>query len=161
VDEALRAGEDAVTYVRRLAQEKAEAVLSSNSDRLVLGADTVVVVDDEVLGQPRDAEAARRMLRLLSDRWHEVITGVALLAPGTSKKILVDHELTRVRFGSMTASDIDWYVGTGEPMDKAGAYAIQGRAALFIEEVAGDYFNIVGLPVRLVYQLASKLENRR
>ncbi len=156
IDETRRESEDAITYVKRLATEKARAVANQHASGLVLGADTIVLVDDEILGQPRDAEAARRMLKLLSGRWHEVLTGVALLrAPGNQP--IIDHETTRVRFAEMTAQEIDWYVGTGEPMDKAGAYGIQGGAAMFIEEIQGDYFNIVGLPIRLVYELASRI----
>jgi septum formation protein len=102
------------------------------------------------------------MLRLLTDRWHEVLTGVALVRAGEiveeSVRRSVAHERTRVRFGPMTEQEIDWYVRTGEPADKAGAYAVQGYAALFIERIEGDYWNVVGLPVRLVYKLANNLK---
>jgi len=157
IDESRFESEAAVPYVRRLAQTKAETVAKNQRSGLVLGADTVVLVDDEILGQPLDAEDARRMLKLLSGRWHEVLTAVALLCVGEDRSV-VDHEQTRVRFAEMSVSEIDWYVATGEPMDKAGAYAVQGRAALFIEEIQGDYFNIVGLPVRLVHKLARKIQ---
>ncbi|MFN2513635.1 MAG: nucleoside triphosphate pyrophosphatase [Pyrinomonadaceae bacterium] len=153
IDESRAESEAAVPYVRRLAQSKAEKVAKDLPSRLVLGADTVVVVNDEILGQPSDAEDARRMLKLLSGKWHDVLTAVALLRAGDDRPV-VDHETTRVRFAEMSIAEIDWYVATGEPMDKAGAYAVQGSAALFIEEIQGDYFNIVGLPVRLVYRLA-------
>lgn len=153
VDESRFESEAAVPYVRRLAQTKAETVAKDLPSGLVLGADTVVLVDEKILGQPSDAEDARRMLKLLSGRWHEVLTAVALLRAGENRSV-VDHEKTRVRFAEMSVAEIDWYVATGEPMDKAGAYAVQGSAALFIEEIQGDYFNIVGLPVRLVYKLA-------
>lgn len=153
IDESRFESEAAVPYVRRLAQAKAETVANNLPSGLVLGADTVVLIDEEILGQPRDAEDARRMLKLLSGRWHEVLTAVALLRAGESRSV-VDHEKTRVRFAEMSVAEIDWYVDTGEPMDKAGAYAVQGSAALFIEEIQGDYFNIVGLPVRLAYKLA-------
>jgi septum formation protein len=153
IDESRRQGEVAVAYVERLAREKAEAA-RAHAGRLVLGADTVVVVDDEILGKPVDEEDARRMLRLLSGRWHEVLTGVALVRGGDSVRARVAHEKSRVRFAEMSAAEINWYVQTGEPLDKAGAYAIQGRAALFIEEISGDYWNVVGLPVHLVYKLA-------
>ena len=156
IDETRRESEDAVSYVKRLAQAKAETVAERISNRgHVLGADTVVVIDGEILGQPRDDDDARRMLKLLNSKWHEVVTGVALIRGGNPPAILIDHETTRVRFCEMSAHEIDWYVSTGEPSDKAGAYAIQGRGALFIEEVQGDYFNIVGLPVRLLYELMS------
>ncbi len=153
IDETRHESEDAVSYVKRLARTKAETVARKTSAPLVLGADTVVVVDQEILGQPRDDEDARRMLRLLSGRWHEVLTGVALVRAGTPSKVLIDFATTRVRFAPLSEDEINWYVSTGEPRGKAGAYGIQGRAALFIEEIQGDYFNVVGLPVRLVNQL--------
>ncbi|MDX6611189.1 MAG: nucleoside triphosphate pyrophosphatase [Blastocatellia bacterium] len=154
IDESRQPGEEPVAYVERLAFEKADAVTAQHPSRLILGADTVVLVDDDLLGKPTDEDDARRMLRQLSGRWHEVITGVALIRSGAGDGArCVAHEQTRVRFASMTADEIDWYVGTGEPMDKAGAYAIQGNAARFIEEIKGDYLNIVGLPVRLVYRM--------
>jgi septum formation protein len=164
IDETRAPGEDAVSYVKRLAHTKAETVAKKTSQCLVLGADTVVVIGQEILGQPRDDDEARRMLKLLSGQWHEVLTGVALVPAGQSSNaegsgVVVDHETTRVLFAQLSDAEIDWYVSTGEPRGKAGAYAIQGRAALFIEEVRGDYFNIVGLPVRLVYQLLGQLES--
>jgi len=156
IDETRIESEDAVSYVKRLAQTKAETVANRiSSDALVLGADTVVVIDGEILGQPRDDQDARRMLKLLSGKRHEVLTGLALVRPGRTPRIVVNHETTRVRFCEMSAAEIDWYVATGEPSDKAGAYAIQGRGAIFIKEIQGDYFNIVGLPVRLFYELMS------
>lgn len=155
IDESAREGEGAVEYVERLACEKAEAVAEGRRSGLVLGADTVVVVGGQVLGKPADEADARRMLRLLGDRWHDVLSGVALVRAETNE-VLVAHELTRVRFASLSDEEINWYVSTGEPADKAGAYAVQGRAALFIEEIEGDYWNIVGLPIRLVYKLAQE-----
>jgi septum formation protein len=157
IDESRRKSEAALPYVRRLAQTKAETVAKELLSGLVLGADTVVLVDDEILGQPRDPEDARRMLKLLSGKWHEVLTAVSLIAAGGGQ-VVNGHEKTRVRFAEMSVAEIDWYVATGEPMDKAGAYAVQGSAALFIEEIEGDYFNIVGLPIRLVYELARKIQ---
>ncbi|HBB88796.1 MAG TPA: septum formation inhibitor Maf [Blastocatellia bacterium] len=157
IDEAVRAGEDAVSYVKRLALTKAQTVASRSPESLVLGADTTVVVGGEILGQPIDDDDARRMLNLLSGKWHEVLTGVALLR-ADQEAPLVDHETTRVRFAEMSVEEIDWYVATGEPRGKAGAYGIQGHAALFVEEIAGDYFNIVGLPLRLVYEMVRKSE---
>jgi septum formation protein len=157
IDETRFAAEDAVSYVERLARAKAEIVADGLRESLVLGADTVVLIDEEILGQPRDDEDARRMLQLLSGRWHEVLTGVALMRPGQPSQVLIEHETTRVRFAELSAAEIDWYISTGEPMGKAGAYAIQGRAALFIEEVQGDFFNVVGLPVRLVYEMSRRL----
>ena len=155
VDESLRAGEGPAEYVERLAREKAEAVARQRLFGLVLGADTTVVADGSILAKPDDDADARRMLRLLSGRWHDVLTGVALVRAEDSRTE-VAHALTRVRFCRMTDEEIDWYVGTGEPADKAGAYAVQGRASLFIEGLEGEYWNVVGLPVRLVYELAGQ-----
>jgi septum formation protein len=155
IDETQKPAETPADYVQRLAAEKAEAVASTRATGLVLGADTTVVVNDNLLAQPTDDEDARRMLRLLSGNWHEVLTGVALINIGVGSA--VDYETTRVRFTEMTDAEIDWYVSTGEANGKAGAYAIQGRAALFIEEIEGEYFNIVGLPIRRVYQMVLKL----
>ena len=157
VDETRTPEEDAVAYVQRLARAKAETVADRCQSGLVVGADTVVVIGSEILGQPRDAEDARRMLKQLSGKWHEVLTGVALLRVGEGNHCVVDHESTRVRFGNLSDAEIDWYINTGEPMGKAGAYAVQGSAALFIEEIQGDYFNIVGLPIRLVYELSQRI----
>ncbi len=155
VDESVRPQEEAAAYVQRLALAKANAVAARLEQGLVLGADTTVVVENQILGQPRDDEDAGRMLRLLSGKWHEVLTGVALVRVGVETQ--VDYELTRVRFAKMSENEIDWYLSTGEPAGKAGAYGIQGKAGLFIEEIKGDYFNIVGLPLRLVYELTSRL----
>jgi septum formation protein len=157
IDETLAHGESAETAVERLGLQKAEAAARERPTVLVLGADTVVVVDSEILGKPQDEAEARRMLRLLRGRWHDVLTGVALVRTEGNSCRVVAHERTQVRFGQMSDAEIDWYVESGEPMDKAGAYAIQGRAALFIEEVRGDYWNIVGLPIRLVYKLAGEV----
>jgi septum formation protein len=157
IDETRYESEDAVVYVERLARTKAETVAQQIGEGLVLGADTVVVIEGEILGQPADDADARRMLGLLNAKWHEVLTGVALVRAGHAQESIVVHELTRVRFCEMSTEEIDWYVSTGEPRDKAGAYAIQGQGGLFIEEIAGDYFNIVGLPIRLVYELVHKM----
>jgi len=157
VDETRADSEDAIAYVKRLAQTKAEAVARKIGEGLVLGADTVVVIEGEILGQPRDEADARRMLGLLNGRWHEVLTGVALVRTGETPRMLVEHESTSVRFREMSELEVDWYVSTGEPSDKAGAYAIQGQGGIFIKEIKGDYFNIVGLPVRLVYEMAGRI----
>lgn len=152
IDETLFPNEEAAAYVQRLARSKAEAVASRLEQGLVLGADTTVVVANQILGQPADEADARRMLNLLNARWHEVLTGVAVVRVGGDTRVA--HETTRVRFAEMSESEIGWYIGTGEPFGKAGAYGIQGKASLFIEEIEGDYFNIMGLPIRLVYELA-------
>jgi len=155
IDESLRPNESPAIYVLRLARSKAEAVAVGLQSGLVLGADTTVVVNDEILGQPLDDEDARRMLNLLNGKWHEVLTGVAAVRVGGETR--VDYETTRVRFAEMSEPEIDWYVATGEARGKAGAYGIQGAAGLFIEAIEGDYFNIVGLPIRLVYELTGKV----
>ena len=155
VDETRLADEPPEDFVRRLAREKAELVARSRLFGLVLGADTTVVADGEVLEKPHDAGDARRMLRRLSGRWHEVLTGVALVRAETGRTA-VGVERTRVRFAETTEDEIAWHVETGDVLDKAGAYAIQGRAALFIEAIDGDYWNVVGLPVeRLRAELAA------
>jgi septum formation protein len=153
IDETRLEGEGPEDFVGRLARGKAERVAGTRLFGLVLGADTTVVVDGRILEKPRDEEDARRMLRLMSGRTHEVLTGVALVS-AESGRAAVGLERTRVRFAEMTDEEIAWHVETGDVLDKAGAYAIQGRAALFIEAIEGDYWNVVGLPVRLVYELA-------
>ena len=155
VDESLRQNEDPAAYVQRLARSKAEAVAARVRSGLVLGADTTVVIENEILAQPCDDRDAKRMLTLLNGKWHEVLTGVAVVRVGGETEL--DYETTRVRFAEMTDDEIDWYVATGEARGKAGAYGIQGAAGLFIEEIQGDYFNIVGLPIRLVYELTGKV----
>jgi septum formation protein len=151
IDESLKPGEDPATYVQRLALTKAEAVATKLEHGLVLGADTTVVVDGHILGQPVDDEDAKRMLQLLNNKWHEVLTGVAVVRVAGESRVA--YETTRVRFAEMSEPEIGWYISTGEPRGKAGAYGIQGAAGLFIKEIEGDYFNIVGLPIRLVYEL--------
>ena len=157
IDETLLPDEEAAAYVQRLARSKAEKVASGLDHGLVLGADTTVVVANQILGQPVDEADARRMLDLLNAKWHDVLTGVAVVRVGGETRVA--YETTRVRFAEMSDDEIDWYIGTGEPFGKAGAYGIQGKASLFIEEIDGDYFNIMGLPLRLVYELAHKTHN--
>jgi len=153
VDESLRDDESPREYVERLAAAKAEAAGDVHSHRPIVAADTTVVVDEHILAKPADPEDAMRMLRLLQGRWHQVLTGIALVS---ESGIEVDVEMTEVRFAPMSDAEIDWYVATGEPMDKAGAYAIQGKGARFIEGIKGDYFNVMGLPVRLLYDLVRR-----
>ena len=155
VDETRRTPENAVEYVERLALEKALAVARQITSGLVLGADTVVVLNDEILGKPVDEADAQRLLRALSGRWHEVVTGVAL-APAGGTAQAVAHERTRVKFSVLTEEEIAWYAATDEPLDKAGAYAVQGLAALFITGLEGDYWNVMGLPVGLLYRLLKR-----
>lgn len=155
LQEAREAGESPVDYARRLARHKAAAIAVLHPQAFVLGADTDVCVDDRILGKPRDAADAAEMLRLLSGRWHDVTTGVCLISPGGADED-VAHETTRVQFSKLTEREIAAYVANGEPMDKAGAYAIQGWAARWIPRIEGDYSNVVGLPVALVYRLLTR-----
>jgi septum formation protein len=153
VDETPLRGEAPVAYVRRLAAFKARAVSAAPGD-LVLGADTTVVAEGEMLGKPEDATDACRMLRLLSGRRHEVITGICLRR---DSELIYDHATTAVWFSALSDRQIEEYAASGEPMDKAGAYAIQGLASKFIERIEGCYFNVVGLPVALVYRHLTRL----
>lgn len=171
VDETPLAGESARACAERLACQKALKVSSERPLDLVLGADTVVVVDSAILGKPSDANDAARMLRMLSGRAHQVITGVCLVSPVASGQlpytnegaqevlgtenwdVRVGSEITLVTFAALSDAEIQEYVATGEPMDKAGAYAIQGIASRWIPRIEGDYSNVVGLPVALVYRM--------
>lgn len=153
VDESINAGEVPEDYVIRLAREKAEAVAAKFPDSIVLGADTTVVVDNQILGKPEDEADARRMLRLLSGNWHEVLTGVAVVETGKTRAAM---QRTRVKFFEMTDDEIDFLAAEGDPLDKAGAYAVQAQAALFIEQIDGEYWNVVGLPINLVYRLVTQ-----
>jgi septum formation protein len=130
--------------VQRLALEKARDVAQRETDAIVIGADTMVVLENHILGKPVDEEDARRMLHLLSGRCHQVMTGLAVLC---GQKTLVGVEVTNVQFNPLQESEIDYYIQTGEPMDKAGAYAIQGRGSVMIDSIHGCYFNVVGLPI--------------
>ncbi|SPE28978.1 conserved hypothetical protein [Candidatus Sulfotelmatomonas gaucii] len=165
-------GEDPIVYVTRLAREKAEAVfremiganetagkgrLDGQSSLAVLGADTTVTLDNAILGKPEDAADAARMLRLLSGRTHRVITGVAVT---TAEGTQVAAEATAVKFLTLSEEEISAYVASGEPLDKAGAYAIQGRAARWIPRIEGCYFNVVGLPLALVVSMLESCKVR-
>lgn len=191
VDESVRPGEAPDEHVRRLAEDKARAVMPQAGERPVLAADTVVVVDGVILGKPSDGEDARRMLRRLSGRAHEVVTGVTLVlagrgsmprqagrthptaqacAEGTppegppndegivgpTREVRMEIAVTTVEFAALTDEEIAWYVASGEPDGKAGAYAVQGLASRFVTRIAGSYSNVVGLPVAVVYNLCKK-----
>ncbi|HEX8287704.1 MAG TPA: Maf family protein [Pyrinomonadaceae bacterium] len=190
IDETEREGETPENYVQRLAREKAEAVAEKYEDAIVLGADTTVIIDDQIIGKPTDLADARRMLKMLSGRWHEVLTGVAIVRKVQSPKSKVQSQSeiqsskfevqssekqnpkskiqnpksvvglqrTRVKFGEMNDEEIEFLVEKGAPLDKAGAYAVQAQAALFIEKIEGDYWNVVGLPVNLVFELVKNLD---
>lgn len=153
IDETPAADELPADYVRRLAREKAAAVAAAYPDRMVLGADTIVVIGEKIIGKPKDLDDARRMLKILSGQWHRVLTGVALVR---GDQTMVDCQSTRVKFGRLSDAEIEFLVEKGEPLDKAGAYAVQAQAALFIEQIEGDYWNVVGLPVNLVYDMAGR-----
>ena len=150
IDESERDGESPESYVVRLAREKAEAVAASYAGEIVLGADTTVVIDGQILGKPADLDDARRMLGQLSGRTHDVLTGVAVVCGGTTRTGI---QRTSVTFAEMAHDEIEMLVTLGSPLDKAGAYAVQAQAALFITAIDGDYWNVVGLPVSLVYNL--------
>ena len=150
VDESFLKLEPPGDHVRRLALAKAQAVFATHPTSLVLGADTIVLIGGEMMGKPHDHEDATRMLRMLSGREHEVLTGLALVSPGDTA---VEVATTKVWFNPLTEEEIAEYVASGEPLDKAGAYAIQGLGSRFIDRIQGSYSNVVGLPVALVYRL--------
>jgi septum formation protein len=144
IDEQIQENQSPEQIVQSLAYQKAKAVQTIHSDAYVIGADTVVVYNGNILGKPKTEQEAANMLRMLSGNSHDVLTGVAILAP---EKETVFVERTTVTFWDLTDEEIFEYIATGEPMDKAGAYGIQGRAALFVKRIEGDYFSVVGLPL--------------
>jgi septum formation protein len=154
IDERVLAAERPTDYVVRLARAKAREVARRNPGRPVLGADTAVVVDDRILGKPADAAEAGEMLRMLSGRSHDVLTGVAVCL---DRREACDVACTRVRFLHLSDAEIAWYVASGEPFDKAGAYAVQGLASRFVEGINGSYSNVVGLPVATVYRALKQI----
>lgn len=161
VEEIMQAGETPEIYVKRLAQAKAaasSALSSEPQNEIVLAADTVVVLDQQVLEKPHDPAHARRMLTLLSGRDHQVITGVAIRYPaGGEIREVVDTVATRVTFAPLNEQEIADYSTSGEPMDKAGGYAIQGLASKFVTRIDGCFFNVVGLPISYVYRCLQEL----
>jgi len=161
VVEEIKPGESPEEFARRAAREKAmQVAASSPAGSLVLGADTVVVIDGETLGKPSNREDATRMLQFLSGRTHQVHTGVCLVrAPGQIEAL--EHATTLVTFRELDEEEIRRYVESGEPMDKAGAYAVQGLASKFVTRILGCYSNVVGLPVALVYGILKKAESRK
>ena len=175
IDESEFLNEKPEDYVQRLAREKAEAVAQKYTQAIVLGADTTVVIDNQIIGKPVDLDDARRMIKMLAGNWHEVLTGVAIVWKEEEKrrrgeeeigansqnlnyKILVGLQRTKVKFAEMSDEEIEFLVQFGEPLDKAGGYAVQARAALFIEKIEGDYWNVVGLPISLVYELIKNVK---
>ena len=157
IDERLLDSETPAAHVRRLARDKAARVARDHPGAIVLGADTVVVIDAVMLGKPTDDADAASMLGRLSGRTHEVLTGVALYSPSNRR---CDVESTRVTFRDLTAAEVAWYVASREPDGKAGAYAIQGRASRFVTRIEGSYANVVGLPVALVDHLLRDIAGR-
>lgn len=155
IAEEPQAGESAKDCAERLAREKALTIAQKRPNDCVLGADTVVVVDGQLLAKPTDATDATRMLRTISGRTHLVITGVCIVAGGQWS---VSSETTTVTVSEISDQDIADYVATGEPMDKAGAYAIQGIASRWIPRIEGDYSNVVGLPVALVWRMLANCQ---
>jgi septum formation protein len=166
VDETLRRGELPRAYVARLASAKSARAVETLGERanghVILAADTVVVVDEKILGKPRDDDDARGMLRLLSGRAHQVVTGLSLrtMDPHKESGELCGIETTEVQFGPLSETDIEWYVSTAEGRDKAGAYAIQGLASRFVPSISGSYTNVVGLPVATVEALLRRATDK-
>lgn len=154
IDETPRLDEKPVDYVSRLALEKARE--DARTGELILAADTIVVLEGEMLGKPAGAAEARSMLSRLAGRQHEVLTGVALFEPD-GERVVRGVESSKVRIADLSEEIVDWYVATGEPLDKAGSYAIQDRGALFVESIEGNYTNVVGLPLPLVLNLFSEM----
>jgi len=143
-------------YIMRLARAKVIEVARRRDSGLVIGVATTFVLDGRLIRASYAGRNAERIVKMLSGKWHAVMTGVSLYDAATKREV-ADYDKTLVKFAALTEKEIDWYVKTGEPMDKAGAYAIQGRGAMFIDEIAGNYHNVVGLPIPLVYRLAKRL----
>jgi septum formation protein len=160
VDETLLPNERAEDYVRRLAEVKANAVAAraqkSDEPAFIIGADTAVLVENQILGKPADAADARRMLHQLSGKTHQVLTGLAIITAPHGQRAF-DIESTRVTFLPLSNNEIDGYLATGEPFDKAGAYGIQGIGGRFVSRIEGCYFNVMGLPVSKLWQMLRKL----
>lgn len=157
IDETMDPKQDPAVQTAQVSLAKALATPHAPED-IVIAADTIVVCDGQILGKPKDEADAQRMLRLLSGRTHQVMTGLAVLYPGGQQ---VETQITQIHFRELTDREILAYIRTGEPMDKAGAYGIQGGAALFAEKLVGDYFNVVGLPVCRLGQLLRELEESK
>ena len=148
IDEKINPNNDLVKEIEKLSYQKANAVFINNQDALVIGADTIVKIDNQVLGKPKSIEHAKQMLRMLSGNTHDVVTGVTIL---TNNSVETFSQIAKVTFYPLTDEEIDEYVATNEPMDKAGSYAIQGIGSKFIKSIDGDYYTIMGLPIGEVY----------
>ena len=158
IEELRLEGESPCQMVMRLAFEKGIDIASRQKSDLVISADTIVVLDNTVLGKPKDEIEARKMITSLSGRTHQVITGISLINLDNNKKI-IDYVISNVKFKNLSEEDINDYIRTKESLDKAGAYGIQGYGALLVEEIQGDYFNIVGLPISRLSDLLKKYFN--
>jgi septum formation protein len=154
INETVLHGTPAMQIVEQLSARKAEAIAKLHPNDTILAADTLVVMRGRVLGKPKDEENAKAMLRLLSANVHQVYTGYTIIS---GKQFLCGHEVTSVEFYALTQQDIDGYVATGEPMDKAGAYGIQGKGALFVKRINGDFYNVVGLPIGKISRILDSL----
>ncbi len=153
IDESIDKSQIIENEIQRLAHNKAQAIFKLHQDKIVIGSDTVVVINNEILGKPKDKESAREMLNRLSGNKHQVITALSIISPNGSDDIV---SVSDVYFDKLSEKEIEEYLDTNEPYDKAGAYAIQGGAAKFINRIDGDYYAIIGLPVNKVYQLLKK-----
>jgi septum formation protein len=157
VNENVLHGTPPMQIVEQLSTRKAQAVARQHPDDVVLAADTIVVFKGRVLGKPKDAQAAKAMLKLLSGNVHQVYTGYTVIS---GKQLICGHECTSVEFYALSQAEIDAYVETGEPLDKAGAYGIQGRGALFVKRINGDYYNVVGLPIAKINRILAGLQKK-
>ncbi len=155
VNETVLRGTPPMQIVEQLSARKARAVARKNPEDTVIAADTVVVFKGRVLGKPKNAEAAKIMLKLLSGNVHQVYTGYTVIK---GKRFVCGHECTSVEFYPMKPEEIDAYIATGEPLDKAGAYGIQGRGAVFVKRINGDFYNVVGLPIGKIHHILSELK---
>ncbi len=152
VDESVRSGETPEEYVRRLASAKAQSIQDASADALILTADTCIDIEGDILGKPRDEDDARAMLKRLAGAWHEVWGGIALRDDSTGT-IDVRSKVTRVKFMKLSEKLIDWYIATGEPFGRAGAYAIQGKGRTLVESVDGCFTNVIGISLPLVFEM--------
>lgn len=148
-------GNDSIELVEKLALKKAQSVSNLVEEAIIIAADTIVVYDNQILGKPRNEAEAKKMLKSLSSNYHQVITGISVFNSQT-KENYVEHNTTEVKMINMTEKEIDNYIETGEPMGKAGSYAIQGYGGLFVEEIKGSYYSVMGLPIHLLAKLLDK-----
>lgn len=143
-------------FVETLSLEKAKAVAKNHNDAIIIGADTIVVLDNQILGKPKTKENAREMLKKLSGNTHSVFTGFTIIDT-VNKRTITNHVVTKIKFKNLSEEEISAYIKTGEPMDKAGAYGYQGRGALFVEYIEGDYFSVLGFPILKIFEILKEL----